>query len=211
MLPRFEPLFLEKMKEVCAADPDPSHDLLHVKRVVRLARALAEQEGARLEVVIPAAYLHDCVYIAKSDARRSQASRISAVAALEFLRGADYPEEYYADIAHAIEAHSFSANIPARTLEAQVVQDADRLDAIGAIGVARVFGVSGLMRRAFYDETDPFCETRKADDYQNTLDHFYVKLFKVPEMLTTRAGRVEGQRRVEFMREYVQQLGTEIS
>ncbi len=210
MLSRFEPLFLQKMKDVCLAHPDPSHDLLHVKRVVRLARMLGEQEGADLEVVVPAAYLHDCVYISKSDPRRSQASRISAQEAVRYLREIAYPETKLEAIAHAVEAHSFSANIPARTLEARVVQDADRLDAIGAIGVARVFGVSGLMKRAFYHESDPFCENRQPDDYANTLDHFYVKLLKLPSMLTTTAGRAEGERRIGFMQEYVRQLGSEI-
>ena len=113
-------------------------------------------------------------------------------------------------IGHAIEAHSFSAKIEPRTLEARVVQDADRLDGLGAIGIGRLFIVGGLLKRRIYDPADPFAETRTADDLVNTIDHFYVKLFKVADSLQTEAGRAEGARRARFMREYLEQLRREI-
>ncbi len=130
------------MKQVCTENPDPSHDILHVERVVSVAKKLAREEGAKLEVVIPAAYLHDCVYISKTDARRSQASRISADHAMELLKGWNYPAEFLPAVHHAIAAHSFSAKIPPETIEAKVVQDADRLDAMGAVGLCEAFALT---------------------------------------------------------------------
>src|ERR1017187_3954154 len=140
---KFENLFESYMSNLCDENPDPSHDILHVKRVVAIAKKLSLEENANLEVVVPAAYLHDCVYISKTDQRRSQASRISADRAIELLKDWKYSEELFPAIHHAISAHSFSANIPPETIEAQVVQDADRIDAMGAIGIFRCFAFSG--------------------------------------------------------------------
>src|SRR5262249_50765431 len=143
-------VFEEKLKSLDLGN-DPAHDLAHFRRVVSLAQRLGKQEGARLEIVLPAAWFHDWVNLPKNDPRRSQASRLSAREAILFLRSQTYPEELLDDVAHAIEAHSFSAGITPRTLEAQVVQDADRLDGLGAIGIARCFSVGGLLGRRFYD------------------------------------------------------------
>lgn len=190
---------------------DPAHDLAHFRRVASLAQRLALQEGARLEIVLPAAWFHDWVNLPKNDPRRSQASRLSAHEATLFLRSQKYPEELLDDIAHAIEAHSYSADITARTLEAQVVQDADRLDGIGAIGIARCFSVGSLLGRRFYDPDDPFGRHgRNWDDQSNTLDHFYVKLFRIAETLLTRSGREEGVRRVEAMKQFLANFEAEI-
>lgn len=207
----FEVLFERYMRGVCEAHPDPSHDLLHVQRVVGLAKALAAAEGADPAVVVPAAYLHDCVYISKTDERRSMASRISADHAVELLRGWNYPEKYWPAIQHAIAAHSFSANIPAETLEAKVVQDADRLDAMGAIGIFRCFAFSGLARRPLYVADDPFSVSRPLNDQSNTLDHFYVKLLRLQERLNTSAAKAEGQKRLATMNTFLQDLRSELA
>ncbi|KPV47878.1 hypothetical protein SE17_41085, partial [Kouleothrix aurantiaca] len=111
---------------------DAAHDLAHIRRVVGTATALAAAENADLWIVVPAAWLHDCVIVPKNSPDRARASGMAADAATEFLRGAGYPPEFLPGIHHAIEAHSFSARIAPRTPEARVVQDADRLDAIGA-------------------------------------------------------------------------------
>jgi uncharacterized protein len=90
-----------------------------------------------------------------------------------------------------------------------VVQDADRLDSLGAIGVARCFSTSALMGRPYYHEEDIFADSRAPDDRNYAIDHFFVKLFKLPDMLQTKGGRKEGQRRVAFMRDYLAQLRSE--
>jgi uncharacterized protein len=189
---------------------DAAHDLEHIRRVVATARILAAAERADLAVVIPAAWLHDCVHIPKDSPLRSRASGLAAQAAVGFLRAIGYPESHLDAIHHAIEAHSFSANIPPRTRAAQVVQDADRLDALGAIGVARCLMLSGAIGRRLYDPHEPFPAARAPDDAINTVDHFYLKLLRLADTMTTPAGRAEAQRRTIFMRQFLEQLRSEI-
>lgn len=199
----------EKISTIASAE-DPAHDLLHFKRVVKIAKEICRTENAKAEVVVPAAWLHDFVIIPKNDPRRKQASQLSAEGAIRFLKELSYPEVYFEDIAHAIAAHSFSANIETKTLEAKIVQDADRLDGLGAIGIARCFATAGIMKTSFYSELDPFCENRNIDDKQFAVDHFFAKLFKVAQSLKTNAGRAEGIKRVEVMKNYLSNLADEI-
>ena len=208
-LDAFEKIFEAKIATLATPD-DPAHDLLHFKRVVKTAKQLCKAEGAKLEVVIPAAWLHDFVNVPKNDPRRSQASKLSADAAEKFLISHNYPSEYFKDIKHAIEAHSYSANIEASSLEAKIVQDADRLDGLGAIGIARCFSTGGSLKRLFYSEQDPFAQSRTPDDMQFTVDHFFVKLFKVVSSLQTREGKAEGERRLNLMKQYLSDLKAEI-
>lgn len=199
-----------KISEIASSD-DPAHDILHFKRVVNLAKQICNRENGKLEVVIPAAWLHDFVIVPKDSPLRNQASRLSAEKAIEFLRTIDYPTQYFEDIAHAIEGHSFSANLEIKTLEAKVVQDADRLDGLGAIGIARCFATAGLLKRPFYCPDDPFCDFRIPDDSQFTVDHFFKKLFKTAETLKTNAGIEEGKRRIRIMKDYLESLRSEIN
>lgn len=201
---------LERKIAEIAANDDPAHDLLHFKRVVRTAKQICVEEGGQLEVVVPAAWLHDFVNVPKNDPRRKKASQLSAQEAVRFLRELAYPETYLEPIAHAIAAHSFSANIEPRTLEAKIVQDADRLDGLGAIGIARCFATAGVLKRPFYSEQDPFCEVRSPDDARYTVDHFFAKLFPVVQTLKTEAGKREGLRRFELMKGYIEEFSREI-
>jgi uncharacterized protein len=201
----------QKEIESITVDFDPSHDLLHLKRVVKMAKSLCLQEKANPNIVVPAAWLHDFVVIPKDSPLRKQASQISARRGVEFLESINYPSEYHAAIAHGIEAHSFSANITPQTLEACIVQDADRLDALGAVGLARVFITAGRMKRPLYQAIDPFCQHRLPDDSDSTIDHFYTKLFKIAETLRTDSAKAEGQRRLEVMRRYLDDLAPEIN
>jgi uncharacterized protein len=189
---------------------DAAHDDMHVRRVVANTRLLAAAEGADLKVVIPAAWLHDCVSVPKDSPERTKASRLAAAAAGEFLHSAGYDERHIPEIQHAIEAHSFSAKIAPRTVEARVVQDADRLDALGAVGIARTMMLGGAMGQPLYDAGEPFPVTRAANDSENVLDHFFVKLLILSGTMQTDAGRDEAARRTEFMRAYLMQLGQEI-
>ncbi len=150
---------------------DAAHDLEHIRRVVTNARRLTDAEGADWRVVMPAAWLHDCVIVPKSSPDRKLASRLAAARAREWLIENEWPFGKLEEISHAIEAHGFSAGIVPLTLEAKVVQDADRLDALGAVGLARTLMLGGELRRTFYHIADPFCESREADDSVYTLDH----------------------------------------
>ena len=189
---------------------DAAHDLAHIRRVVGNARLLAAAEGVDLAVVLPAAWLHDCVILPKDSPQRGQASRLAAETAVSFLQSINFPAVYHDEIAHAIAAHSFSAGIPPRTPAARVVQDADRLDALGAVGIARCMLVGGKLDRPLYDPDDPFCESRPPDDVLYTIDHFYTKLLRLADQMQTTAGRAEAARRTVFMRHYLEQLRREV-
>lgn len=193
------------------ADADAAHDRAHVERVVRTARHLADLEDAALEVVVPAAWLHDCVVVPKDGPARGQASQRAAEAAGTFLADAGYPGQWIEPVEHAIAAHSYSADVPPQTTEAEVVQDADRLDALGAVGIARCFLVGGELGNGFYNPDDPFCEHREPDDDTYSLDHFFAKLLRLPNTMKTTAGRKEAKRRAQYMRAYLDQLSTEIA
>jgi uncharacterized protein len=208
-LNHFEKIFEAEITQRASLD-DPAHDVLHFKRVVKTAKTLCKLEKARLEIVLPAAWMHDFVIVAKDHPLRKQASRLSAEKAVDFLKSVGYPEIYFHDIAHAIEAHSFSAAIETLSIEAAIVQDADRLDALGAIGIARCFSVGALMKRPFYEALDPFCAVRAFDDSKNTLDHFYVKLFTLAETMKTKSAQAEGKKRIQAMKNFIQQLQSEI-
>lgn len=202
---------VERCKEfVHSQAGDVAHDLEHLRRVVHNAALLCAAEGAREEIVIPAAWLHDCVAVPKGSSHRLAASRLAAEAASVFLAQCGVASEQIVQIAHAIEAHSFSAQIEPRTLEARVVQDADRVDALGAIGLARCLMLGGELKRPLYSAVDPFCEERLPDDAALTLDHLYAKLFKLPGMMHTAAGRLMAAQRAEFLRHFVDQLKHEI-
>jgi uncharacterized protein len=191
-------------------DADPGHGPAHLERVVATALRLAAEERARVDVVLPAAWLHDCVHVAKDDPARAQASRLAADHALRFLESANYPAACLPGIRHAIEAHSFSAGIEPRTIEAKVVQDADRLDALGAIGLARCIAVGTALGRPLYGPVDPFCRARAPDDRGSSVDHFYAKLLQLASTMQTEAGRREAERRTRFLRSFLAQLESEV-
>jgi uncharacterized protein len=191
-------------------DADPGHGPAHLERVVATAMRLAAEEGARPEIVLPAAWLHDCVHVAKDSPDRPRASRMAADRAVGFLQDAGYRPDCLPDIRHAIEAHSFSAGIAPRTPEARVVQDADRLDALGAIGLARCIAVGAALGRPVYEPLDPFCRGREPDDRGASVDHFYTKLLRLAGTMQTAAGRREAERRTDFLRAFLAQLESEI-
>ena len=204
----WQKIFEEKAKSLYPAS-DPSHDDLHIRRVVQMALVLAKEEGADENIVLPAAYFHDMVNVPKNDPRRSMASRLSGEAAVEYLQSVGYPAQYFDAIKHAIAAHSFSANITPQTIEAKVVQDADRLDGLGAIGMARLFTVAGLLQRPYYDPLDFDAENRAPDDRLFSIDHFQIKLVKIAATMQTGAAKAEAARRLAFMRDFIGQMRQE--
>jgi uncharacterized protein len=197
-------------EKLSATGGDAAHDLEHVRRVVANARLLSAAEGANLEIALPAAWLHDCVTVPKDSPQRAEASRLAAVQAVTWLREWGWDETLLPDIAHAIEAHSFSAGIAPRTGEAKVVQDADRLDALGAIGLARCLMLGGELGRPLYVAEDPFCERRPADDRIACVDHFYAKLLKLEGTMQTASGREEAKKRTNVLREFLAELKREL-
>ncbi len=207
-LDQLQHLCLEYLSEVMASDP--AHDITHVKRVVQNTLRLTAAENGNAEVTVPAAWLHDCVSVTKDSPLRAQASKLAAQEAVRFLESVDYTPALLSGIYHAIEAHSFSANINTESLEARIVQDADRLEALGAIGITRCFLTGGSMGTALYESSDPFAENRDPDDRSYTLDHFYCKLLGLADTMKTEAGKAEAVKRTDYMREFLAQLAEEI-
>jgi uncharacterized protein len=179
------------------ATDDAAHDASHLERVWRSAQALlVHHPEADALVVMAACYLHDLVNLPKNDPERAQASTRAAALARTELERLGFPDDRLDGVAHAIEAHSFSAGIAPRTVEAQIVQDADRLDALGAVGLARMFYIAGRMGRPLAHPTDPVAETRALDDGAWTLDHIVLKLARLPGMMQLAAGRALAEQRL---------------
>lgn len=174
---------------------DGSHDIAHIARVFRNAMRIHTGEGGDGQVLAAAVLLHDCVAVEKSSPLRAKASRLAAERAASLLDGLGWRGVDCARVHHAILTHSFSAGLEPQTIEAQILQDADRLDAIGAIGVARCFYTAGRMGSALYDAADPQAENRPLDDRAFAIDHFPAKLFGLAEGFKTATGQAMARER----------------
>ena len=190
---------------------DGAHDLAHIRRVWANARRIAAEEGGDREVLAAAVLLHDCVHVEKSAPLRSQASRLAAERAAVILGGRGWAPAVVAQVAHAIAAHSFSAGITPETLEARVLQDADRLDAIGHIGIARCFYTGGRMGSALYHPEDPAARARGLDDRAYALDHFRTKLLNLADGFQTPAGARMAVERTAVLARFVEGFEAEIA
>src|ERR1700722_9807637 len=165
---------------------DGAHDLGHFRRVWKAAAEINQEERWPADelILLAAAYFHDIVSLPKNDPRRGESSLLSAEKAGRLLAEVfpDFPAEKIGGVQHAIHAHSFSAGVVPETPEARILQDADRLEAMGAIGVARVVYVAGQLGAQLFDADDPLAAARGLDDRRFALDHFAVKLLKLPAM-----------------------------
>ena len=189
---------------------DPAHDFEHTMRVYKNAQKIAKKESANMKLVLAAALLHDIVSFPKSDSRSKTSSTKSALVAQRILKKYDYSNHEIKIVSQAIRDHSFSKGMISRTIEGKVLQDADKLDALGTIGIARTFAVGGAEKRPFYSKHDPFCETRKPDDQNWTLDHFYKKLLLLEKRMNTNTAKVEARRRTKIMKKFLNDLKKEI-
>lgn len=204
---------IEKLKEQVrkkVGKNDPAHDFEHVMRVYNNAKRLARMEGTSPRLVLTAALLHDIVSYPKSDPRSKNSSIESAAKAKQILSKYGYTKEEIEIISDAIRDHSFSRNAVPETMVGKILQDADRLDAVGAIGIARTFSVGGAEKRPFYNIQDPFCKTRTPEDTKWTLDHFYKKLLLLEKKMNTDSAKLEARKRVKIMRQFLDVLGEEI-
>ncbi|MGI9367200.1 MAG: HD domain-containing protein [Ruegeria sp.] len=188
---------------------DPAHDLAHLDRVWINAKSIADTR-TNMRVLLAACYLHDLVNVPKNAPDRHLASQHSAEKAAPILANLDYTPVEIQATQHAIAAHSFSANITPETPEACVLRDADRLDALGAVGIARTFSVAGSLGRALYDPTDPFAVHRPLNDLQFSVDHWKVKLLKLPSDMLTEGGRSIARERANRMIRYLDDFAGEI-
>lgn len=204
---------LDAVKQEVAAmlKNDPAHDASHIARVYKNAELLCGSEGADAELVLTAVLLHDLVTFKKSDPRSRTASTQSAQRARKILKRHGYTDREITIVADAVRDHSFSRDTRPGTVEGRILQDADRLDAIGAIGIARAFAVGGFEGRALYSPDDPFCKSREPDDQTWTVDHFYSKLLRLEGMMNTSAGRSLARERTTTLKRFLSQLSREVS
>ncbi|HID43431.1 MAG TPA: HD domain-containing protein [Archaeoglobaceae archaeon] len=165
-----------------------SHNNGHTERVRCLAILIAQKEGADIEVVKKAAELHD---IARDSPNHAIAG---AKVAREHLRKEGYNEDFIERVVHCIESHSFSSGVKPETLEAKILSDADKLDAIGAIGVARAFLYSGEQGRTI----------------EETLKHFEEKLLNLRKFIETEYARKIAEERHQFLVDFYKRIRSEL-
>jgi uncharacterized protein len=189
---------------------DSAHDWLHVERVTATARRIAAAEGANVRITTAAALLHELFNLPKNHPEAHRSGELCAAQARVVLVAQGWSEADMEAVCHAIHVHPFSLGVVPDTLEAKILQDADRLDAIGAVGVARCFATCAAMQRPFYDPDDPRAERRAHDDKRWGVDHFYQKLLRLETRMHTATARAIAARRTRFLRDFLEQFFEEV-
>lgn len=204
------PVFSSILKVLEKGDHfDAAHDLSHLYRVAHWALRLNEGISPK-ENVVAAALLHDLVNIPKNHPDRSKAAEFSAEKSIPLLRESGFSEEDIAEITQAIRDHSYSrGKIPANHL-GRVLQDADRLEALGAIGLMRAFSTGARMGARYFHPEDPWAKKRECNDLEFSIDHFFTKLLKLENSFQTEQGKLEARRRTQYLQTFLGQLATEI-
>jgi uncharacterized protein len=198
-------------------DTDPVHDFAHVLRVLKMAEHLAEMEGANVDVVRAAALLHDIARPADDNFKSRFVMSVepeedhAMLAAQEARRIlADEPSEFVEAVAHAIEAHRFRNEVEPRALEARVLFDADKLDAIGAIGVARAFAFAGAHGMPLWGPLSEDYRPGESAETHTPLHEFHVKLKRIRDRLFTDTGRRIAEARHAFMIAFYEEMAAEV-
>ncbi len=204
---------LEKLKievQRMMKNHDSAHDFEHTMRVYKNAQKIGKKENANMKLILTAVLLHDIISFPKSDKKSKASSIRSSMVAQRILQKQGYDKDEIKIISDSIRDHSFSQGTVPNTIEGKVLQDADRLDAIGAIGIARTFSVGGSGKRQIYNKSDPFCLKRSPDDNRWTLDHFYRKLLQLEKKMNTNTGKKEARRRTRIIKKFLDDLKKEI-
>jgi uncharacterized protein len=208
IIPEMRETLIEKARELIDCD-DPSHDINHTFRVLKTAEYISKYEDGDLEVIIPAALFHDAVNHPKNDPKSYYSADESAIVARDILSNfPGYNPEKIIKVEQAIIEHSYSKGIKPKSLDSKIVQDADRLEATGAVSIMRTFSSAGQMNLEFYNSKDPFCKQRKPGNY--ALDLFYKRLLKVGDMMNTTTAKKLAEKRTKFLYSFLEQLKNEI-
>ena len=195
----------------CHSGARPTHDWSHTWRVVRLCQVIGEKEDADLEVLFAAALLHD-IARDEADKRNVCHAALSAEKAKPLLHRCGFPPAKIHAVIHCIETHRFRSNAPTRTLEAQVLYDADKLDALGAIGVCRAYAFAGENGQQLYSSPPPallLTRTINHADYSPVVE-FAVKLSRLKAAMQTRTGKEFAEDRHNFMQAFFLHLQEEV-
>ena len=213
LLQSWEQRIVQFMQNIEHNTDDASHDFFHFQRVWKTASQIIEKETMEVNalVVLAACYFHDIVVVPKNSPQRAMASTLAAEKTKQCLSELQFPDELIARVCHAVKAHSFSAGISPETIEAKVVQDADRMEALGAIGLARCFYTGGLLKHKLFDPQDPMAECRDLNDREFCLDHFELKLLTLSDTMQTEAGREMAERSSDYLRDFRSKLLKELN
>jgi uncharacterized protein len=183
------------------------HDKSHVERVYNMAFRIAEEEGADvdLDVIKAAVLLHDVARAMEDEGKIKDHALESAKIARRILLEVGFPKEKMGKVLYCIKAHRFRGNSKPKVLEAQILQDADRLDMLGAIGLARVFNRGGWSNQPIYD---PSIQPKKKYDGKSltSVNHIYEKILKIKDTINTRTGKRIAEERHKFVEQYLQRL-----
>ncbi|MDE7193327.1 MAG: HD domain-containing protein [Oscillospiraceae bacterium] len=188
-------------------DDYSGHDYFHTLRVYKMSTRIAEQENANLIIVQLAALLHDV-----DDIKLSPETHVNKGRAVDFLRKHGVSEAMIKTICNIIGEVSFKGtdSVTPETIEGRCVQDADRLDAIGAIGIARAFAYGGNHNRIIHDPEIKPDVNMDADKYQShistTINHFYEKLFQLKDLMNTDTAKKISEQRDDYMRTYISEF-----
>lgn len=207
------PLLAAMHEEVlAAADGDPAHDMGHLYRVALWATRLyaAADREAPIADILAAALLHDIVNVPKSSPDRARASELCAARARELLLPFGLAQERLDRICDAIRDHSFSRGATPNSALGCCLQDADRLEALGAIGIARTFATSVRLRSVFIHPDDPWGRGRELNDNAFAVDHFFTKLLTLHETFHTEEAREEGRRRAARLDTFLDWFADEV-
>lgn len=187
------------------------HDYHHTMRVYRLAMQIAEQENADMLIVQLAALLHDV-----DDVKLSPETHEAKKNAVGFMKNNGVDDKVIASVCKIIDEVSFAGtdSVVPSTLEGKCVQDADRLDAIGAIGIARTFAYGGSKGRKIHDpDIKPMTNMNKADYNQNhnstSINHFYEKLLLLKDMMNTETAKKMTMHRQAVMEDFLEEFMAE--
>ena len=204
---------LSKQVQIFFENAEKGHDYWHALRVLNNAILIAKIEGGNIEIMEAAALLHDVI---DSKFAKDNSESTLQIIAIDFLKNADFNESEINEIISIISQISFKGGfqeIFKTSLELQIVQDADRLDAMGAIGIARAFQYGGFKNREMYNPSEDPKKYADAKDYRNskshTINHFYEKLLLLRDKMNTNTGKKMAQERHEFMQLYLKHFYNE--
>jgi len=186
------------------------HDFSHITRVHKLCQTIGKIEGADMLVLEAAALLHDLGREEEKKNPKINHAEKSAEIAEGILQKVRFSKAKIPSVLYAIKTHRFSKGIVPTSLEAKILQDADRIDIIGAIGVAMTFAYGGAYNRDLYDPYDPFAKNRELDDRKYSLDHFKTKLLNLIDTLHTDAARKVAKKRSRFVKQFLKEFKKEI-
>jgi len=197
---------VRKIAKTYFKKPVSGHDWFHIERVYQTAIEIGKVEEANMSILKPAALLHDIAKKKEDMGKTKCHAQEGAKMAKKILNDLGYPKEKIKQIAYAIKVHRYKRQIKPKTLEAQILQDADRIDVLGAIGVGRIFSYGGEHKRPMHNPKIP-PQSYYDSNSATTVNHFFEKICKLkPDTFNTKTGRQIANERYKYSRNFVKRF-----